>query len=96
MKDLPTSKERMSQFADMMTELTALTGKRIENTDDMYYLYNNFAVESYMNLTLPKWAYTYFPDGKLLDVMKVVYSIANSTPLLKRLHAGKSYQYSKI
>lgn len=43
-----------------------------------------------MNLTLPTWANTYFPDGKLLDGIIAAYNIGNSTPLLKRLYAGKT------
>ncbi|XP_071563080.1 uncharacterized protein [Temnothorax nylanderi] len=86
--DLPTTKKRMSQFTGMMNKLTRLTGKKIEKPLDMYYLYHTFVAESSMNLTLPEWAYDYFPDGPLFDGIVASYNIANSTPLLKRLYAG--------
>lgn len=80
----------MFQFTDMMNKLTQLTGKKIEKPLDLYYLYHTFVSESFMNLTLPRWANNYFPDP-LIDGIVAAYDIANSTPLLKKLYAGKSH-----
>lgn len=75
----------------MMNKLTKLTGKKIEKPLDLYYLYHTFVAESFMNLTLPRWANDYFPDGSLFNGIVTAYNIANSTPLLKKLYAGKSH-----
>lgn len=89
--NLPKTLEKMSQFTELMDKLTKLTGKKIEKPSDMYYLYHTFIAQSSMNLLLPKWAYDYFPDGLLFNGTVAAYNIANSTPLLRRLFAGKSY-----
>jgi len=89
--NLPETRKKLSQFAELMSKLTKLTGKKIEKPLDMYYLYHTFVAESSMNLTLPEWAYDYFPHGSLFDGTIAAYDIANSTPLLKRLYAGKIY-----
>lgn len=79
----------MSPFKDAMKKLTQLTGKRMEKPLDLFYLYHTFVAESFMNLTLPEWAYEYYPDGLLFDATVAAYDIANFTPLLRRLYAGK-------
>ncbi|XP_011691573.1 PREDICTED: venom acid phosphatase Acph-1-like [Wasmannia auropunctata] len=84
----PKIQEKMSQFADMMNDLTVLTGKKIQTPWNMFYLYHTFVAESFLNLHLPRWAYKYFPDGQLFDGIVAAYNIASSTPLLKRLYAG--------
>ncbi|XP_018403581.1 PREDICTED: uncharacterized protein LOC108780391 [Cyphomyrmex costatus] len=86
--NLPKTQKQMSQFTNLMNELTKLTGKKIEKPIDFYYLYHTFMSESFLNLTLPKWAYDYFPDGPLFDAIIAAYNISNSTPTLKRLYAG--------
>lgn len=89
--NLPETRNIMSQFTDMMNNLTKLTGKKIEKPLDLSYLYHTFVAESFMNLTLPEWANVYFPHGPLLDGIIASYNIANSTPLLKKLYAGKNH-----
>ncbi|XP_012537166.2 venom acid phosphatase Acph-1 isoform X2 [Monomorium pharaonis] len=86
--ELPEIKKKMSHFKGMMNELTKLTGKKIEKPLDMANLYHTFVAESSMNLTLPKWAYDYFPDGSLFDGIIAAYNIGNYSPLLRRLYAG--------
>lgn len=73
----------------MIEHLTQLTGKKQEKPLDLYYLYHTFKAESSMNLTLPEWAYKYYPNGLLFDAIVAAYDIANSTPLLRRLYSGK-------
>lgn len=81
----------MSQLKDMMSKLTELTGKNIETPWDLYYLYHTFVSESFMNLTLPKWAHDYFPDGPLFDGIVLAYNVYNFTPLIRRIFVGKIY-----
>ncbi|XP_072756978.1 uncharacterized protein [Anoplolepis gracilipes] len=86
--NLPEIKKELSKFKNVMNNLTELTGKKIEKPLDLYYLYHTFVSESSLNLTLPKWAHDYFPDGPLLDGIVLAYNIANFTPLIRRLYAG--------
>lgn len=86
----------MFQFTDMMAKLTKLTGKKIETPLDIFYLYHTFVAESFMNLTLPRWAKDYFPDGQLIDGIVTAYNIANSTPLLRKLYAGKRHRFKDL
>ncbi|KAL6419258.1 hypothetical protein ACFW04_011481 [Cataglyphis niger] len=46
--NLPEIKKEISQFKDMISKLTELTGKNIETTLDLYYLYNTFVSELYL------------------------------------------------
>lgn len=86
--NLPKIQEKMSQFTDMMSNLTVLTGKEIQTPWDMFYLYHTFVAESSMGLHLPSWAQEYFPNGQLFDGIVAAYDIASYTPLLKKLYAG--------
>nr|XP_012231970.1 PREDICTED: uncharacterized protein LOC105677729 [Linepithema humile] len=84
----PETIEKKAPLKDMINKLTQLTGKTMEKPLDWYYLYHTFVAESSMNLTLPEWAYEYYPDGLLFNAIVISYDIANSTPLLRRLYAG--------
>lgn len=72
-----------------MSNLTKLTGKKINTIFDLYFLYQTFVAESSLGLPLPEWVYNYFPYGPLFDAMVAMYDITNFTPLLRRLFAGK-------
>lgn len=84
-------KQKMSEFKDMMNDLTKLTGKKFETLIDIFGLYHTLAAESSMGLPLPEWAYNYFPYGKLLDGVVAFYNTYSHNTLLKRLLAGKIY-----
>lgn len=85
---LPEVQAKIYQFRDLMSNLTKLTGKKIETLFDLYFLYQTFVAESSLGLPLLEWAYNYFPYGPLFDAMVAMYDITNFTPLLKRLFAG--------
>jgi len=91
--NLPQTKAKINQFKGLMSNLTRLTGKIITTTSDIFFLYHTFAAQSSLGLTLPRWAYDYFPHGLLLDATVAEYDIINFTPLLRRLSAGKCYIY---
>lgn len=77
----------------MSKNLTELTGKNMSTPGDWYYLYHTFVTYSYLNLTLPKWAYDYYPNGQLFDAIVMAYKLYSHNPLLKRLNAGKSFKF---
>ncbi|CAL1677643.1 unnamed protein product [Lasius platythorax] len=89
--NLPEIKKEVSQLLkDITSKLSELTGKKIETALDLYYLYQTFVSESYLNPTLPKWAYDYFRllDGPLFDGTVLIYNIISFTPLIRRLFTG--------
>ncbi|KAL6432025.1 hypothetical protein ACFW04_007452 [Cataglyphis niger] len=95
--NLPEIKKEISQFKDMISKLTELTGKNIETTLDLYYLYNTFVSELSMNLTLPKWAHDYFPHGS----MELYLYSGHEINVASMLHAFNLYklhvpEYSSI
>lgn len=86
---LPEAQAKIYQFRDLMSNLTKLTGKKIETLMDLYFLYHTFVAESTLGLPLLEWAYDYFPYGPLFDAIVASYDITSFTPLLRRLFAGK-------
>lgn len=91
--NLPEVQSKIYQFRDLMSNLTKLTGKKIETLFDFYFLYQTFVAESSLGLPLPEWAYDYFPYGPLFDAIVAMYDVTNFTPLLRRLFAGKLYHF---
>lgn len=85
---LPEVQAKIHQFSDLKSNLTKLTGKKMETLFDFYFLYHTFVAESSLGLPLPEWAYDYFPYGPLFDAIVASYDITNFTPLLRRLFAG--------
>jgi len=87
--ELPETQMIMERFAELKSNLTKLTGRNIETFLDLYFLYHTFTAEQHLELILPKWVHDYFPNGPLFDATVAAYNVASSTPLLKKLHAGK-------
>ncbi|GAB1867870.1 Lysosomal acid phosphatase [Camponotus japonicus] len=85
---LPEVQTKIHQFNNLMSNLTKLTGKKMQTLFDLYFLYHTFVAESSLGLPLPEWAYDYFPYGPLFDAIVATYDISSSTPLLRRLFAG--------
>ncbi|XP_043271981.1 venom acid phosphatase Acph-1-like [Venturia canescens] len=85
---LPEVMERVKKFRPLMKNLTILTGKKIENTNQMYYLYHDLMAEKSMGLKLPKWTEPLFPFGPLWNATILEYDITNYNDLLKRLNGG--------
>jgi len=87
--ELPETQTIMERFGELKSNLTKLTGRNIETFLDLYFLYHTLTAEQHLELTLPKWVHNYFPNGSLFNATVAAYNVASSTPLLKRLHAGK-------
>ncbi|NP_001155147.1 venom acid phosphatase-like precursor [Nasonia vitripennis] len=79
---------KLRVFEPLMRNLTIETGKEIKNSNDLYFLWFALMSEYAMNLTLPSWAYTIFPTGKLLDGINLEYDIASFNDELKKLNGG--------
>ncbi|XP_015190022.1 PREDICTED: venom acid phosphatase Acph-1-like [Polistes dominula] len=80
--------QKMAEFSEMNANLTKWSGKQINNPLDMYSLYNIFMAEWMMDLPLPGWVLSVFPDGHLKDGIIYSYEVANLNTKLKRLSGG--------
>nr|XP_034186973.1 venom acid phosphatase Acph-1-like [Osmia lignaria] len=84
----PEGRKALSKYSDLMKNLTEWSGKNISTPWDMYYLYHTLMAEYSMDLTLPDWAYTVFPNGDLWNGTVFAYDAASFTPLLRRINGG--------
>lgn len=82
-------RKELSKYSSFMKQLTQWSGKNITTPLDMYYLYHTLMAEYSLGLTLPSWTNQIFPRGELWNATVFAYDIASSTPLLRRLYAGK-------
>lgn len=80
--------QKMNEFSEMNSNLTKWSGKNISTPLDMYSLYNVLMAEWMMNLPLPEWTHSVFPDGQLKDGIIYSYEVSNSNTKLKRLFGG--------
>ncbi|EFN60591.1 Lysosomal acid phosphatase [Camponotus floridanus] len=79
---LPEVQAKIYQFNDLMSNLTKLTGKKMQTLFDLYFLYHTFVAESSLGLPLAEWAYDYFPYGPLFDAIVAQYDIS---PLIRAM-----------
>ncbi|XP_012285660.1 venom acid phosphatase Acph-1 isoform X2 [Orussus abietinus] len=87
-KHLPEIQAKVARLNGFMANLTQLTGKHMDDTNDLYYLYHSLMAEYSMGLRLPEWVYSIFPEGDLLDGINLEYEITNYNTALKRLNGG--------
>ncbi|KAK0159310.1 hypothetical protein PV328_010200 [Microctonus aethiopoides] len=79
---------QLDKFRPLMRNLTHWTGKKIESSRDMYYLYHTLMAEYSMGLVLDEWTSNIFPHGQLHDGIILDYNIANYNTKLRRLFGG--------
>ncbi|XP_046837682.1 venom acid phosphatase Acph-1-like isoform X2 [Vespa crabro] len=84
--------QKMNEFSEMNSNLTKWSGKNISTPLDMYSLYNILMAEWMMNLPLPEWTRSVFPDGQLKDGIIYSYEVSSSNTKLKRLSGGPLLQ----
>lgn len=82
---------QLDKFRPLMRNLTHWTGKKIESSRDMYYLYHSLMAEYSMGLVLDEWTSNIFPHGQLHDGIILDYNIASYNTKLRRLFGGKNY-----
>ncbi|KAI4503448.1 hypothetical protein M0802_001670 [Mischocyttarus mexicanus] len=80
--------EKMTEFSELNVNLTKWTGKNISTPLDTYFLYHTLMAELMMDLPLPKWTSSVFPNGQLKDSMNYVYQVTHLNTKLKRLSGG--------
>ncbi|RZB39347.1 venom acid phosphatase Acph-1 [Asbolus verrucosus] len=78
---------KLKENEELFKELSEITGKTVENFDDVQDIYTTLRAEEAFNLTLPKWTKNYYPD-KLLPPTIFSYVLNAYTDRLKRLKGG--------
>lgn len=64
------------------------SGRQVDKLTDMFSMYQVLHSEENMNMTLPKWTRSVYPDTiRYLAAQQC--TLENSNPLLKRLNGGK-------
>ncbi|XP_066597461.1 prostatic acid phosphatase-like [Prorops nasuta] len=85
--ELPEVKQVQNDNQELYDELTALTGMKIANPDDVSSLYATLTAEKTMNLALPSWTDDYYPE-KLEPLTLYSLRLNVYDDLLKRLKGG--------
>lgn len=82
--------EDQSQYNGLFKKLTTFTGRKVTDTEFIYYLYHTLTAETSMNLTLPEWTHSYFPHGLIADAARFEYGVQSYNPTLTKLNGGES------
>nr|AVZ66237.1 venom acid phosphatase [Sclerodermus guani] len=80
--------EIMSDFSELMTNLTRITGKNITKSQDMYYLYHTLDAEKSLGATILDELKAYHPNGPLLEGVLLHYELINFNDDLIKLNGG--------
>ncbi|XP_063984985.1 prostatic acid phosphatase-like isoform X1 [Diachasmimorpha longicaudata] len=67
--------------------LTKMAGKKIDDLEQLNYLYNNLFIESIYNRTLPEWTKPIYPD-KLQPLAALSFETQANNKILQRLRMG--------
>ncbi|XP_012243243.1 venom acid phosphatase Acph-1-like [Bombus impatiens] len=88
-KFLRQSKARdlMSKYKPIMNYLTQRTGKAINTTSAVTYLYNLLKEQASQNLTLPEWTKSVYPTP-MKEIIALDFRLRSYTRTLKRLNGG--------
>ncbi|XP_053971614.1 venom acid phosphatase Acph-1-like [Hylaeus volcanicus] len=83
----PIALDLMSKYKKVFTYLTQHSGKVINTTAAVTYLYNLFKEEAAQNLTLPKWTESVYPTP-MKELLALDFKLRSYTRTLKRLNGG--------
>ncbi|KAL2726136.1 venom acid phosphatase Acph-1-like isoform X2 [Vespula maculifrons] len=86
--ELSEYKKEFAEFEDLTAELTKLTGKNITTSLNMANLYHSLMAIYSMNLSLPEWAKSIFPYGKLYNATVFAYKTSNYNKSLRKIYGG--------
>ncbi|XP_017753423.1 PREDICTED: venom acid phosphatase Acph-1-like [Eufriesea mexicana] len=81
------AKELLSKYRHVMKYLTERTGKPINTTAAVTYLYNLLKEQATQNLTLPRWTEEVYPTP-MKEILALDFKLRSYTRTLKRLNGG--------
>ncbi|XP_066585017.1 venom acid phosphatase Acph-1-like isoform X2 [Prorops nasuta] len=80
-------RDMVDKYKPVMEYLTEHSGKPINNTRGVYYLYNLLKEEAAQNLTLPEWTRSVYPKP-MEEITRLDFHLRSFTKTLKRLNGG--------
>ena len=99
------TQELVSKYKNVMSYLSKHSGKTINTTSSVTYMYNLLKEQAAQNLSLPKWTETVYPTP-MKEIIALDFKLRSYTRTLKRLNGGlllrkmiediKTYQQGKL
>ncbi|XP_076163394.1 venom acid phosphatase Acph-1 [Ptiloglossa arizonensis] len=83
----PSTQDIVNKYKNVMNYLTQHSGKVINTTSAVTYLYNLLKEEASQNLTLPKWTESVYPTP-MKEILALDFRLRSDTRTLKRLNGG--------
>ncbi|XP_011136759.1 venom acid phosphatase Acph-1 isoform X2 [Harpegnathos saltator] len=80
--------KQIAKFDDLMKQLSRPVGRNITGLYDLYTLYHILSIQVAMNLSLPDWSRSIFPNGRLFSAAMLQYRLYNYNDQLIRLNGG--------
>ncbi|KAK2577299.1 hypothetical protein KPH14_003433 [Odynerus spinipes] len=80
-------KDMVNKYKSVMSYLTDHTGKIVNTSGEVQYLYNLLKEEAAQNLTLPKWTENVFPSP-MKEITALDFHLKSYTKTLRRLNGG--------
>ncbi|XP_012269189.2 venom acid phosphatase Acph-1-like [Athalia rosae] len=82
-----STKKMIAKYQATLDYLTKHTGKVVDNTEAVYYLFNTLKEEAAQNLTLPEWTSSVYPHP-MEEILALDFDLRSWTTNLKRLNGG--------
>ncbi|KAK0095347.1 hypothetical protein PV326_008627 [Microctonus aethiopoides] len=82
-----STKKIIAKYSDTMKYISKHSGKLVETTSAVTYLYNLFKEQKAQNLTLPEWTKKVYPNP-MEEIIKLDFNLRSYTKHLKRLNGG--------
>ncbi|XP_011308148.1 venom acid phosphatase Acph-1 [Fopius arisanus] len=79
--------EIIRKYKEPMDYLTKYTGKSVDRTSAVYYLYNLFKEQAAQNLTLPHWVHKVYPNP-MKEITALDFQLRSYTKRLRQLNGG--------
>lgn len=87
-KHSPEYLKEQSQFDKLMKELAFFTGKKFNDTEQVFYLYHLLTAERASKLVLPSWTKRYYPNGFMRNATLFEYHAMSYNKVLKTFNGG--------
>lgn len=88
MKSSPEVRRFNEEHADLYRYTSEQSGNKIDDAENIEFLYNTLFIEDLYNFTLPNWTKKVFPE-QMKPVASYSFTIPARTKILQRLKIGK-------
>ncbi|XP_033330087.2 venom acid phosphatase Acph-1 [Megalopta genalis] len=84
---LQSTQDILGKYSSVFNYLTQRSGKVVNTTSEVTYLYNLFKEQIAQNLSIPEWTNTVYPTP-MKELVALDFKLRSTTPTLKRLNGG--------